>query len=261
MSAASCNVDPSPSQLSPLRIIETVPAASDGGTATHPAGPALSITFNRRLAPSTVHGGNLLVRSGAVGVFTGLRYDVVRRRVDLVPDARSFRRTIAYDLVVTADVRAWDGASLERPLELRFLIGPNAPATAWPAPSLSRDVAPLLASRCATAGCHAGTNAVMGLDLSSPSAIVRTTLRVPSIERPAAGATARSPSDPRWGAMLRVDPGTSAGQGRPEYSYLVYKILGDGPVIGARMPPDGPALTDDECALVADWIALGAPSN
>lgn len=201
------------------------------------------------------------MRSGAIGVFAGLRYDVVRRRVDLVPDSRSFRRTIAYELVVKGDVRAWDGAALENPTELRFVVGANASTPTWPTPSLSRDVAPLLSSRCATAGCHTGANAVMGLDLSSPSAILRTASRVPSSERPAPGPSARSPGDPRWGAMLRVDPGAGVGQGRPEYSYLVYKILGDGPLIGARMPPDGPALTDDESALVADWIALGAPAN
>ena len=43
--------------------------------------------------------------------------------LDLVPDARSFRRTIAYELVVKGDVRAWDGAALENPTELRFVVG------------------------------------------------------------------------------------------------------------------------------------------
>ena len=55
--------------------------------------------------------------------------------------------------------------------------------------------------------------------------------------------------------------GLADGQGRPEYSYLVYKLLGDGPVVGARMPPDGPSLSAEEIARVSDWIAAGAPDN
>ena len=67
-------------------------------------------------------------------------------------------------------------------------------------------------------------------------------------------------SDPAWGALQRVDRGNVAGLGRPEYSYVVYKLLGDGPVVGQRMPPEAP-LTPDEVALVSDWIAGGAPDN
>jgi hypothetical protein len=68
-------------------------------------------------------------------------------------------------------------------------------------------------------------------------------------------------TDPAWGTLQRVDPGFAAGQGRPEYSYLVYKLLGDGAVVGARMPPEGPPLATEEIARVADWIAAGAPDN
>ena len=51
------------------------------------------------------------------------------------------------------------------------------------------------------------------------------------------------------------------GLGRPEYSYLVYKLLGDGPIAGARMPPEGEPLTDEEIDRVARWIGAGAPDN
>lgn len=259
--ASSCNLDPEPPQLPPLRVVSTVPEAVDGGVATQPAGPPLSITFNRLLAPSTIHGGTVQVTSGAIGVFGGLRYDVIRRRVEFIPDARAFRRTIQYEFAIRGDLRAWDGAPLANPAVIRFVAGDAVTPPARPTRTLSRDVAPLLAARCATAGCHVGAEPAMGLDLSSAGAIVRTALRVASRERPAPGPAGASPGDPRWGAMLRIDPGVSPQQGRPEYSYLVYKILGDGPVIGARMPPDGPPLSDEESAAVADWIALGAPVN
>ncbi len=259
--ASSCNLDPEPPQRAPLRIVSTVPEAVDGGVSTHPAGPPLSITFNRLLAPSTVHGGSVQVTSGAIGVFGGLRYDMVRRRVEFVPDARSFRRTIQYEFAINGVLRAWDGAALANPVTLRFSVGDAVPSPVRPTRTLSGDVAPLLASRCATARCHVGAEPAMGLDLSSPSAIARTALRVPSRERPAPGPAAAAPGDPLWGAMLRIDPGVSPQQGRPEYSYLMYKILGDGPVIGARMPPEGAPLTEEESAVVAAWIALGAPVN
>lgn len=258
---AACDLDPEAPQRPSLRVVSTEPAALDGGVATHPIGPPLSVTFNRLLAPSSVNDATVYVRSGALGVFGGFRYDMVRRRVQFIPDTRALRPSLQYNLVVTADLRAWDGAALANPLTLRFAPGVVVSTPARVVPSLARDVAPLLVARCATAGCHAGADPVMGLDLSSPDAIVRTALRVPARERPAPSASAVAPGDPRWGAMARIDPGNVTGQGLPEYSYLVYKVLGDGPVIGARMPPEGPALTDEETSRIADWIAGGAPSN
>ena len=202
----------------------------------------------------------MLVRSNVLGVFGGVRYDPARRAVTFTPDARSFRRPLQYEFAVTAAVRAWDGAALATPFVVRFTVGANETPPPQPAPSLARDVAPLFAARCATANCHGGAAPAMGLDLSSAAAIRRTTVRVPARERPAPGpGVTLTPGDPAWGALALVDTGFVAGAGRPEYSYLVYKLLGDGPIVGARMPPDGPALAPDEVARVSDWIAAGAP--
>jgi hypothetical protein len=101
----------------------------------------------------------------------------------------------------------------------------------------------------------------MALDLSSPEAIVRSTSRVVARQRPAVGASVNTSSDPAWGSLMRVDPGTLDGFGRPEYSYLIYKVLGDGPIVGERMPPTGGSLAIDEISTLADWIAAGAPNN
>lgn len=225
-------------------------------------GPALVATFDRLLAPSTVTTSTVLVRSGVLGLFGGVRYDPVRRTATFTPDARAFRRSLQYEFAVLDAVRAWDGGRLTRAVSVRFVPGATVSVPATPVPSLARDVAPLLAARCATTGCHGATAPVMGLDLSSAAAIRRTTIRVPARQRPAAGpSTLTTAGDPAWGALQRVDPGFIAGIGRAEYSYLVYKLLGDGPVVGQRMPPDGPALTPEEIARVADWIAAGAPDN
>jgi hypothetical protein len=99
----------------------------------------------------------------------------------------------------------------------------------------------------------------MGLDLSSPSSIRATALGVPSRER--SDRAGLEMLDPRWSALPRIDPGITAGQGRPEYSYLVYKLLGDGPVWGARMPLGRDPLTDAQTRLVIDWVSAGAPDN
>lgn len=241
--------------------MSTLPSAPDGGVGAHPVGPALVATFDRLLAPSTVNTGTFLVRSGVVGVFGGVRYDPVRRTVTFVPDARAFRRTLQYEFAVSPMVRAWDGGRLAAPVTIRFVPGATEAVPPAPTVSLARDVAPLLAARCSTANCHGGPAPVMGLDLSSAAAIRRTTIRITARERPAPGPSTTTSADPAWGALARVDPGFTPGLGRPDYSYLIYKMLGDGPVVGARMPPDGTALTRDEIARVADWIAAGAPDN
>lgn len=99
----------------------------------------------------------------------------------------------------------------------------------------------------------------MGLDLHDADAILATAVGRVSRET-ANGRGTPDYTDPRWGAMLIVDPGDAPGQGRPEYSYLLYKLLGDGPTRGAAMPPGAP-LSRDEIEAVSDWIAAGAPRN
>jgi hypothetical protein len=103
---------------------------------------------------------------------------------------------------------------------------------------------------------------VLGLDLSSAEAIVRTAVGVPSVERPPVAGVTSERTDPRWGAMLRIDPSGDAVAPAAAYSYLFYKLSGDGPLHGMRMPPpDAPPLAPAELATVADWIARGAPAD
>lgn len=226
-----------------------------------PSNSSVTLTFDRRLAPSTLTRSNIFMTTGPFNVYAGFRYDVVRRRVEFVPNSRELRVGLQYVFTVRKGVLAWDGAPLSA--ELRFRFVPTAPVTVTPRtpPSFAREVAPLLRGRCARAECHGGPTPVMGLDLSSPRAIRETAVGVLSRERPSAREGSNETQDPNWGPLVRIDPGPTLGSGRPEYSYLVYKLLGDGPVIGQRMPPDGAALTDDEIARVADWIAAGAPDN
>jgi hypothetical protein len=224
-----------------------------------PLGPPLRVRFNRLLSPRSVNRATVSVTTGAISIFGGVRYDPVRREVWYQPNVGELRQGLEHVLTVRAMVTSWDGVALGRDHEVHFIPQGRVGDTPLPQGSLARDVAPLFLARCTGAGCHGPRAPALGLDLSSPEAIRRTAVGVSSVQRPAPGPAGVTVTDPHWGPLFRVDPGVTAGQGRPEYSYLVYKLLGDGPVVGARMPPGRVPLSVTEVAQVASWIAAGAP--
>ncbi len=86
-------------------------------------------------------------------------------------------------------------------------------------------------------GCHEGDAPPAGLDLS-PGVSWSQLVGRPSTGNP---------------DLMRVVPD------HPEASLLFEKVNCDLPAFGARMPFGAPALPDDLQALIADWIAAGAP--
>lgn len=225
----------------------------------HPQGAPLRFHVDRLLAPSTVQRANVRITSGPYSVYGGVRFDPARHEVRFVPNAADLRLGLRYVFRVSPGLRAWDGAPLADPVEVPFVpVRGEVPPAPAP-PSLRQVVAPLLASRCAGERCHGGAAPAMGLDLRDADAVLRTAVGRVARET-ANGRTAPDYTDPRWGALLIVDPGDAPRQGRPEYSYLIYKLLGDGPARGARMPPDAP-LTAEEVITISDWIAAGAPRD
>ncbi len=148
--------------------------------------------------------------------------------------------------------------------------------------------------RCASAGCHddQSPDPPLGLRLGSRASLEASALdrvALESLRGPSVTAVQRN--GPVFGLnMARVDPGG------PGTSYLLYKVLlredaylpagdlalpaalapppfgGEGPpsaderqrlrerfVLGAPMPPDGPALGSERVALLQAWVASGAP--
>jgi uncharacterized beta barrel domain-containing protein DUF5777 len=106
-----------------------------------------------------------------------------------------------------------------------------------PPPGETDDFAPvarLLRSRCAMAGCHAGTDAAQGLRLETDR-IYRSAVNV------------RARTDPK---TLRVMPGS------PDRSLLYLKLLppDQGLYRGPRMPYAMDPLSEEEIALVRRWI-------
>lgn len=215
--------------------------------------------FDRLLAPSSIDRSRLRVSTGGLQAFGGLRYDMLRRELSFYPNANDLSPTLEYVFTVDVGLRGWDGSELAAPVAVRFRPTTREPVPRDAVPSLRREVAPLLSAQCTGAGCHGGADPAMGLDLSTPSTIRATSLGVRSRQR--GDRAGLEMLDPRWSALPRIDPGITAGQGRPEYSYLVYKLLGDGPVWGARMPLGRPPLSDAETRLVVDWVTAGAPDN
>lgn len=236
-----------------LHVVASDPAPVDGGAARHPANAPIRVTFDRLLGPSSVNRATVTMTSGTLGVYGGVQYDPARREISFTP--ADVRPGLQYVFTVLPTVRGWDGAALARPYTVVFVAAPRVTLPAPQPPRFRAEVAPLLARRCARPGCHAPPDAAMGMDLSTPEAIRRYTVGVAARQRPRGAPTGL---DPRWGPMLRIDPGLGDGLGAPAASYLVYKLLGGGPALGQRMPPDGPALTPDELDRITRWIAAGA---
>ena len=90
---------------------------------------------------------------------------------------------------------------------------------------------------CALSGCHTGSGAPFGLDLSSVTASTASLIGVSSAEVP---------------SLMRIAPGDAAN------SYLYWKVTGNPGIQGDPMPLTGGPLTGGELTLIASWIDGGA---
>ncbi len=109
------------------------------------------------------------------------------------------------------------------------------------APTLTRDVQPLLDRRCAYGGCHSAATHQAGLTLVAASA------RSALVGRPA-----------------RLSPGdTLVVAGEPGRSWLLRMIGDDNAARGgfSRMPLAASPLTANQRETIARWIARGAPQD
>ncbi len=94
-------------------------------------------------------------------------------------------------------------------------------------------------NNCALSGCHLGSSAPFGLDLSQGNAY-NNLVDVASGEVP---------------TLFRVKPGD------PDNSYIVMKLEGAQGIQGQRMPRGRPPLAPDDINAVREWIRLGAKNN
>jgi len=234
----------------PFALADSFPP--NGATGVPLASPIVLTFTDFPDAASFALYGPITLRSGRnaydfdARVDLGSRSIVVVPRSPLVPDA-------AYTLFVTSSLLSLGGAALSPPVALTFTAGSSAsfdgglapPDGSLPPPRLRRtlaaDVQPIFDSKtasCNALGCHSGSMAMAGMDLSTIARSAASLIGVPSSERT---------------EQLRVAPGDSAR------SYLLHKLLGTPDIAGGQMPLGLMPLPPDQIRVIDDWIAAGAP--
>lgn len=236
-----------PSHGPDLHVVATYPRDGQGldcdAGATGcgvPLNTDIELRFDRYLSPSSAIRQSLFVYSGTKSNFVFLepKYDVVERVVDYrLAAGTSLEPGLVYtvELLSPGDAaaygfRAFDGAPLAPgpvPLTFAFRTGnQTAPAPPTPPTPTCADMLAIFRRpspgqpACAGSNCHFPPGR-MGLDLSSGSGLTTTAVGHVATET-AVGPRVDVPLEnpPRTGVQMPViDPG------RPENSYLLYKLL------------------------------------
>ena len=242
------------------QVTFTTPA---DGAREVPRNSAFGVDFDRLLLPQTVSRATVRVQSGARRMLLSVRFDPLDRAIVAVPfDERLLEPRVTYRLVVE-DVRDLADGRLASSHEVVFRTGSSLVRAHRPPAVAYADVAPIFATSCGGGGCHGGDRPAMGLDLSSPEGVTATAIGVPTVQLRAGTAGVEGASGSLVLAGLPIIDVAASG-GQPARSYLVYKILGEGPILGDAMPPPGhgrPPLAYAELRLILDWILSGAPTD
>lgn len=106
--------------------------------------------------------------------------------------------------------------------------------------SFKGDVAPVLASACTAAGCHAGMKPKEGLALEATKSYAE----LVNVTASQCG-----------GKRKLVAPGS------PSSSYLLQKLLNVDICTGTQMPKAGQSLPQKQIDTISSWICSGAPNN
>lgn len=259
---AACDVPPRPpSEGEGPSIVASTPM--DGEEAV-PRRRPMVINVDRPLLPRTVNRASVALESGITSPFLSVRFDVVERAIIATTFTTSaLEPDVVYRLIVSEDVRDLDDRPLVEPFEIAFRTSVELGEPLLPRSATWAEVEPILRRSCTGAACHGPGPAALGLDLSSPEAVRATAIGVPSRQFPSGATGSEGASGTLALAGLRnID--VLAGSGRPETSYLVYKVLGDEHILGDPMPPPGdaahPPLEYSELRVLADWILAGAPT-
>lgn len=188
----------------------------------------LDVWFDVLLDPDSVTAAAVRVESNGQVVRATATYDVLDRRVRVTP-ARDLDPSLAYELVVTGDVRSLAGSAA---VESRHALSTGLAGDEVPperAPVGWGEAENLVTSSCESSTCHGDDETAttcgpaspfrvaMGLELDAPEAILATAIDVPARQ---------------WPRFMRIEPG------RPDRSYVTYKLVdfGEEVVIGNLMP-------------------------
>lgn len=237
-------------------------APEDGADSVPRQGPIM-IGLDRLIKPRTASRATVRLVSGSIQERLSVRFDPIDQIVIAAPFADApLEPEVTYRLIVE-DLRDLDDGLMDETFTIAFRTGRDPGPPYEPPEAGWSDVEPIFERGCSQAHCHSVDGPALGLDLSSPEGVRSTALGVVSGQLPggtagiegARGALALS-------SLAIID--VAASGGRPQTSYLIYKVLGDPHILGDPMPPpDGPSapLTQRELSLLASWILTGAPTR
>jgi hypothetical protein len=219
--------------LPSITIERSSPAQGESDVARN---QEISFWFSSPLDPGSIGLRAIDVTSAGIRQGGIITYDPLEQRLTYRPSGL-YRYQLTYDAVLSESLRGLRQGELVEPVIVTFTTGESTiGAEEILGPDYHRDVAPIFARSCSSAGCHGAATPANGLNLSNAMGIQ---------------ATALGNESTGWPGWARIDPGAA------EWSYLVYKIIGESSLRGSSMPP-GESLTSEEMRTVAQWIDDGA---
>jgi len=250
---SSCNIGNRTSHAgSPLQIVAEEPKAAQGldcdsGDCAFLPNAPLRFKFDRWLIPTTAvrQSVSLSTEGTGLGVFLRPDYDVTARVLSVRPDSPLASNMVYILTLADADhdqygngFRAYDGASLEKRRSFAFRTGlpaVEAPDDTKSAAKCSEILAALAKAGCASSNCHGGNTPRMGLALDSFEGLEATAIdHVAHQTQTGTEISEQVVSGGRFGTQMPI-----IDSGRPENSYLVYKLL-----IGSELNREMDTLAD-----------------
>lgn len=253
----ACDLPPEAPAADGPRVVASDPQSGDQGV---DRAVVARVFFDRQLLPRDVHRGTVAVSSGGREAYLSPRFDPIDRVLLVVNAGEALDPNVVWRVSVEG-VRDLDRHAMAEPWEIAFRTGADAVGEE-PLPAVSfAEVEPIFRERCAGGGCHGAEAPALGLDLSSAEGVRRTAIGVPADQTRVGVMEDRAwHGSSTFAGLARID--VVGGVGRPAWSYLVYKLLGDPHAEGDRMPPSGEApLTAAELRLLSRWILGGAPTD
>ncbi len=220
------------SNADPFQIVKQTPFP---GQVDVSCGAPVDIFFSRPPDPATVTQNNFRIYSGIYEILSTPQTDLLLGRVRLSPSG-TLRPSLRYKVQVSRAVRSLDGQALAQEELFDFTTGTRTRYPEAPAEPVRyfQDLLPLMNRKCIQ--CHNAAWPTAGVDLSSPQGAWRTLPQVPAAVP----------------GRMRVVPFSHAE------SYLMFKLLDRGGILGNGMPASGTRLTEQELRQVAGWIDGGA---
>lgn len=201
------------------------------------------LRLDAAIDPHSLLTSEAAIRSGGRELGASLRYDPVGRALWVDPTPARLDPDLDYHFRVDGPT-SFEGRRLAPSTFTLRVVDALAPP---PPPPIAFDEVERVLAGCVP--CHGPEQAVLGLDVTD---LVGTAIGVPAREVRAATF------GPSLAGVQRIEPY------HPERSYLLYKMLGEGPIVGDVMGSavaPGVPLEVADLSIVSRWIAEGARSD